>query len=175
MANKNKTKGNANEREFCKIFGEIFEQPFQRVPNSGGMRGGLNNARSKNLSDNQKQLLENDIIPPDCFPKLAIEVKSRNEFNFHHFFRQEGVNELNKWIEQVEESGIDIHERFPSIAFKPNRCGWFMVMWGEHVSDFDFSDTNSVNYIFDNRRFKVVDMIEFATKNRKYLEDKFKN
>ena len=62
MANKNKTKGNANEREFCKIFGEIFEQPFQRVPNSGGMRGGLNNARSKNLSDNQKQLLENDII-----------------------------------------------------------------------------------------------------------------
>ena len=63
MANKNKTKGNANEREFCKIFGEIFEQPFQRVPNSGGMRGGLNNARSKNLSDNQKQLLENDIIP----------------------------------------------------------------------------------------------------------------
>lgn len=174
MANRNKNKGNANEREFCKVFGGIFEQPFQRVPNSGGMRGGLNNARSQSLSDNQKQLLENDIIPPDCFHRLAIEVKSRNEFNFHHLLRPEGVNELNKWIEQVEDSGIEIAERFPIIAFKPNRCGWFMVMWGDHVKDFKFDDTFVCNYLYDGRQFKIVDMVDFATKNRKYLEKKFK-
>lgn len=173
MPNKNKNKGNNGEREICKIFGEVFNQPFQRVPNSGGMRGGLNNKKTEELDERQRSLLENDIIPPECFPHCALEVKTRNDFSFHQLFREEGVLELNNWIDQVKESGIDMNTSFPMIVFKPNRKGWYLVLWGEKIKDYPLGKESFCFYKYNSEQFVILEMEPFLINNRDYLIRKF--
>ena len=93
MTSAAKVKGNKAERDACKILQKIFNQPFQRVPSSDAMLGGLNNPKAKSLSKNQQQILSNDIIPPDCFQNLSIEIKSRIDFLFHKIYSKETPNE----------------------------------------------------------------------------------
>jgi len=174
MPNKNKAKGNSAERELCSIFGEVFNETFIRVPNSGAYAGGLNNFRAQYLSENQKQIMSNDIIPPECFPKCALESKFYKDFEFHHLFRDEGNNTLNGWIDQVTESGIDIDEVFPMICFKINRKGWFCCSWKNKISDLDYSKLQHFNYHYNSNDYVIFELDALLKTFTNELKAKFK-
>lgn len=174
MTNARKAKGNAAEREACKILKNIFEQPFQRVPSSGAMLGGMNNPKAKTLSKNQQIILSNDIIPPDCFPKLSIEIKARADFLFHRlFYNKDGCDELNKWINQVEKSGIDLINAFPIICFKINNKGWYVVLWKEKVKDIK-TNLTYMEYVYKGKSFIIAEMEEYLKENKEALISLFK-
>jgi len=99
MANKNKNKGKAGEREVAAIFSDVYKLSFTRVPNSGAFIGKSNAFRIDSLSNNQIQLLRGDIIPPDELPNLIIECKVRKAFSFHQLFSNS--KELDGWVDQV--------------------------------------------------------------------------
>lgn len=168
MTNARKVKGNNAERDACKILQEIFNQPFQRVPSSGAMLGGLNNPKAKNLSKNQQQILSNDIIPPDCFQNLSIEIKSRINFLFHKIYSKDGCIELNKWIDQVEDSGIDMKKAFPMICFKINNKGWFICLWESKLGDIR-SSLSYTRYVYNNESYIIADMKDYLNENKDEL------
>lgn len=174
MTNNNKNKGKAGEREICKIFAGVFGGSWQRVPLSGAFCGGKNKFRVDTLSKTQLDIAQNDIIPPDEYPHCALEVKTRKDFNFNQLVRPEGILELNKWIDQVEESGINMETAFPLIAFKPNRCGWFLVLWGSKIADYQLGKEPFVFYKYNDKQFIIVDLNEFIINNKEYLINKFK-
>ena len=87
MTAKSKIKGNAGERELCKLLSEIFLGSFVRVPNSGANVGGKNVHRRASLSTTQDRAFRGDIIPPDHLPKLIIESKSYKSFPFHQLLQ----------------------------------------------------------------------------------------
>jgi hypothetical protein len=173
MPNKNKAKGNSAERELCSIFGEVFNETFIRVPNSGAYQGGLNNFRAQYLSENQKQIMSNDIIPPTCFPNCALESKFYKDFEFHHLFRKEGNNTLNSWIKQVHESGIDMVKSFPMICFKINRKGWFTCVWKDKISDMNYSGLQHCNYHYDGNDYVIFELDTFLSTFTNELKGKF--
>lgn len=173
MPNKNKAKGNSAERELCSIFGEVFNETFIRVPNSGAYAGGLNNFRAKYLSENQKQIMSNDIIPPECFPKCALESKFYKDFEFHHLFRKEGNNTLNGWIDQVFESGIDVNNVFPMICFKINRKGWFTCVWKNKIDDLDYSKLQHTIYHYKDFDYVIFELDCFLKTFTDELKAKF--
>lgn len=173
MPNKNKAKGNSAERELCSIFGEIFKETFIRVPNSGAYQGGLNNFRAQYLSENQKQIMSNDIIPPTCFPNCALESKFYKDFEFHHLFRSEGNNTLNGWIKQVHESGIDMIKSFPMICFKINRKGWFTCVWKDKINDLNYTDLQHFNYHYNGNDYVIFELDTFLKTFTNELKGKF--
>lgn len=173
MPNKNKAKGNSAERELCSIFAEIFNETFIRVPNSGAYQGGLNNYRAQYLSENQKQIMSNDVIPPTCFPNCALESKFYKEFEFHHLFRKEGNNTLNGWIKQVHESGIDMVKSFPMICFKINRKGWFTCVWKDKINDLNYTNLQHFNYHYDGNDYVIFELDSFLSAFTNELKGKF--
>lgn len=173
MPNRNKNKGKAGEREVCKIFASVFGGSWQRTFTSGAFTGGSNSGRAKELSESQLLNNSNDIVPPDEYPRCALEVKTRKDFNFHHLFRKEGVLELNEWIEQVRESGIDMERSFPLVAFKPNRMGWFIMVWGSKISDITLGEQSFSYYKYGDEWFAIFDMEDFLINNKDYLIKKF--
>jgi hypothetical protein len=173
MPNKNKAKGNSAERELCSIFGEIFNETFIRVPNSGAYAGGLNNFRAQYLSENQKQIMSNDIIPPTCFPNCALESKFYKDFEFHHLFRKEGNNTLNGWIDQVWDSGIDMIKAFPMICFKINRKGWFTCCWKDKIKDLDYTKLQHTVYHYKNNEYVIFELDTFLKTFTNELKKKF--
>lgn len=173
MANRNKNKGKAGERELCKIFASVFGGSWQRTPSSGAFCGGKNAYRAELLSETQLANATNDVIPPDEYPKCALEVKTRADFNFHHLFRPEGVLELNEWIEQVKESGIDLETSFPMIAIKPNRKGWYLVLWAKKIFDYQLGKESFCFYRYNDEQFLIFDLESFLINNKDYLIKKF--
>lgn len=173
MPNANKNKGKAGEREVCKIMSSIFGGSWQRTFTSGAFTGGKMAFRAQMLSESQLLNNSNDIVPPDEYPHAAIEVKTRKEFSFNHFVRPEGVKELNEWIDQVKESGIDMEKSFPMICFKPNRCGWYMLVWFNKVADLDISKFPFVYYLYNGEPFMVIEMESFLINNKENLIKKF--
>lgn len=103
MANAQKTKGKAGEREFCKLLGSIFNENFERIPNSGSFTGGKNAFRNDKLTNEQKLLTDGDIIVPVSLAHFSIECKNYKEFEWHLLYR--GVYPLlDKWISQASAS-----------------------------------------------------------------------
>ena len=173
MANANKSKGKSGERELCKIFGKKFDETFIRVPNSGAFIGGLNNVRAKSLSVNQKEIMANDIIPPECFPNCALECKFYKEFSFNMLMDPKGYALLNEWIDQVYESGIDMEKAFPMICFKINNKGWHIVVWSDKIKSLDITGLNHNVYNHKGHEYKIFEMETFLDKFNKELRGFF--
>ena len=173
MTNASKIKGNSAERQLCKILQKFFNQPFQRVPSSGGMLGGMNNPKAKKLSKNQQQLLSNDIIPPECFPKLNIECKFYKDFSFNMLMDPKGYAQLNEWIEQVWESGIDMEASFPMICFKINNKGWHTVVWSDKIKNLDLKGINYTVYNHKDVEYKIFQMENFIERYTEELKQYF--
>ena len=57
-----KQKGNAWERDVAKDLSETFNENFIRVPNSGAYTGGANVFRIDQLTEQQKRMMDGDII-----------------------------------------------------------------------------------------------------------------
>lgn len=173
MTNASKAKGNAAERELCKIFGNKFNETFIRVPNSGAFIGGLNNKRAKTLSTNQKEIMSNDIIPPECFPNCALECKFYKDFSFNMLMDPKGYAQLNEWIDQVNISGIDMEKSFPMICFKINNKGWHIVVWSDKIKSLDLKGLNYNVYYFKDCEYKIFHMETFLDKFNQELRKFF--
>lgn len=173
MTNANKSKGNSGERELCKIFSNKFGETFIRVPNSGAYIGGLNNKRAKTLSKNQKEIMSNDIIPPECFPNCALESKFYKDFSFNMLMNPKGYAQLDEWIDQVNDSGIDMEKAFPMICFKINNKGWHIVVWSNKIKTFDLKGMNYNVYTHKDCEYKIFHMETFIDKFLDKLKKKF--
>lgn len=173
MPSKAKTKGSGAERELCKIFSDIFGGSWMRTPTSGAITGKSNSWRTKTMSKSQLLTSCNDITPPDEYPNCALESKFYKDFEFHHLYRKDGNKTLNKWIEQVFESGIDMDTSFPMICMKFNRIGWFCCVWGNKLSNIDYNKLNYTKFIYDDNAYYVFDLIDFIKTFQNELKIKF--
>lgn len=174
MTNSSKVKGNSGERELCKYMIKIFGGSWVRVPNSGGMVGGLRNVRAKTLSKSQLLNQSNDIVPPDEYPNCALEVKFYKDFSFNMLMDPKGYQQLNEWIDQVNESGIDMEKSFPMICFKINNKGWHTVVWSEKIKKLKLNDINYTVYNYKGVEFKIFEMKTFMEKYTEELKKFFK-
>jgi hypothetical protein len=132
MASPAKTKGKNNERIVAEIFSKATKLTWMRVPSSGAFLGMSNAHRNSKIDNSQRTLFLSDLIPPDEFSHVSIEVKSRKNFPFHQLFTS--CKEMNSWIDQVETSvkGVSDHcndktKYFYAIVFKINNCGHQIV------------------------------------------------
>lgn len=174
MTNASKVKGNSAERELCKYMIKIFGGSWVRVPNSGGMVGGLRNVRAKTLSKSQLLNQSNDIVPPDEYPNCALEVKFYKDFSFNMLMDPKGYQQLNEWIDQVNESGIDMEKSFPMICFKINNKGWHTVVWSDKIKKLKLNDINYTVYNYKGVEFKIFEMKTFMEKYTEELKKFFK-
>lgn len=161
MTSKSSIKGKAGERELAKLLAANFGGSWQRVKGSGAFTGGKNIVRASTLSATQLLSSSNDIIPPDEYSNCAVESKAYEDFDFHLLLRPDGNARLNKWIDQVHESGIDIERNFPMICFKPNRKGWFVCVGLRKVSHFDLGKLNFSVYRHKEKAYLITDMLTF--------------
>jgi hypothetical protein len=161
---KSKNKGNAGERELCKILGSIFDGNFQRVPSSGALLGGKNAFRRQILSENQVRSFKGDIIPPDTMPLLVIEAKSYAQFLFHQLLTPGNCPQLDEWIKQTIESADPNDVWF--VCFKVVRIGWYVAV-PDINQDYIFG--NYASYEGTHGKFKITDLKEFFTTNKQLV------
>lgn len=174
MPNPSKRKGNMGEKEFCKYMIKIFGGSWIRVPNSGAMLGKSNNVRAKTLSKSQLLNQSNDIVPPDEYPNCAVECKFYKDFSFNMLMDPKGYQQLNEWIDQVNESGIDMEKSFPMICFKINNKGWHTVVWSDKIKKLKLNDINYTVYNYKGVEFKIFEMKTFMEKYTEELKKFFK-
>ena len=153
MPNPNKLRGNRAEIEVAQILTEIFNAPFLRTPTSGAIIGASNKHKTANMTAGQIKSFSGDIIPPDGM-NVIIEVKSRQEFNFHQLLTGKCA-ELDNWLSQVRhDAGL-----LPwLLCFKIKRKSWFIVT--------SITMKNNMKYgaLYDN--CMITEMYNFLKNNK---------
>lgn len=158
MSNSSKNKGKSFERDVAKFLGEIFKLNFERVPNSGAFIGGANRFRENKLSKEQTLLMDGDIITPVELAHVSIECKSYKDIRWHLMYKKDGIQQLNKWIDQASRTTKPLWFLF----FKINNQGSFVV-YDSSYSEF-VVDSYSV-YYYNNKKYYITDMAHFFNKN----------
>lgn len=160
MANKNKNKGKAFERQICEILSKHFGLNFQRIPNSGAYVGGMNAFRYETLTEEQKLLADGDIIVPSELSHISMECKSYKDFSFSGLFL--GQNSLlDGWIKQASETQKPKWLLF----FKINNKGTFVVYDINKFSPEMIKD----NYHVYQNKYIIQSLEDFLTKNKNKL------
>jgi len=123
-----KQKGNSWERDVAKDLSEVFDENFIRVPNSGAYTGGANSHRLNRLTEDQKRMMDGDIMVPPCMSSFKIECKSYKTFDYHKCFTDNKT--LNKWIQQAESEDnwflvIKVTRKGSYILFPTNLSHYF--------------------------------------------------
>lgn len=147
-----KQKGNAWERDVAKDLSETFNENFIRVPNSGAYTGGANFHRLDRLTEDQKRMMDGDIMVPPCLSKFKIECKSYKTFDFHQLFTNNKT--LNKWIEQAESGNCWF------LVIKVTRKGSFILFPTTMSHYFRFK-----NYLRYNDKYIITNYIDFWKTN----------
>lgn len=152
MPNKSKAKGNRVENEICKMFNQVFNLSFKRVPTSGAMTGGLNAQILAMLSDSQKLLLRGDIIVPDELSKVVIECKGKKKFAYNLLIT--GSAEIDKHIEQLN-CDLCEDDLIGLLIVKVNNKGCFVCYNTKNKSDLLGKDINYITYNYDNTKYII--------------------
>ena len=92
----------------------------------------------------------------------------QNNFLFHKIYSKDGCNELNKWIDQVKDSGIDMKKAFPMICFKINNKGWYICLWENKLNGIK-SSLSYTRYMYNNETFIIADMKDYLNENKDEL------
>ena len=156
MTSRQKSKGNAWEREICNFLGETLGGNFQRVPNSGAYMGGKNVFRKEFLSDGQQRAAKGDIIPPDDLPLLNIEAKNYADIAFHQIING-SCKQLDTWIDQTEEPA-DAND-FSMTIFKITRKGSWVAFKAAFLPSVDMAGLSYVVYRKANGTPKACDYV----------------
>ena len=139
---KSKNKGKGFEREVCNFLGDLYEDSFTRVPDSGAFTGGKNAFRRNTLTEGQIRAHKGDIIPPDDWKYLNAECKNYAEFPFHSLFWNERVPLLEAWLEQTldaaDEGDVNV------LLMKFNRIGRYIAF--DLTTGKDFVTNRSLDY-----------------------------
>jgi len=153
-----KQKGNAWEREVAKDLSETFNENFIRVPNSGAYTGGANFHRLDRLTEDQKRMMDGDIMVPPCMSKFKIECKSYKTFEYHQLFTDNKT--LNKWIEQAE-SGT-----YWFLVIKVTRKGSYILFPVELSHYFRFD-----NFLRYTNKYVIISYTDFWKKNASTIRE----
>jgi hypothetical protein len=116
--NRNKEKGKAFERKIANHLTDIFGVKFTRTPNSGAHTGGMNAGRD--FTENQKLLLDGDIIVPESLNHFTFECKTKKTFSFPQLFKTSKL--LESWISQANHP-----QKIWFLIFKINNQGEYVV------------------------------------------------
>ena len=165
MGAKSKRKGNAGERELCKLLSAIFSGSFVRVPNSGALVGGKNVHRRQTLSKTQDRTSRGDIIPPDHLPRFIIESKSYRDFQFHQLLQSGTCPVLDGWIKQTIDI-IDPGDQW-FVAFKIVLKGRYIAVPEAACADYTFG--NYCAYSSPHGAVRVTDMLSFFNNNNEQI------
>ena len=147
-----KQKGNAWEREVAKDLSETFNENFIRVPNSGAYTGGANVFRIDQLTEQQKRMMDGDIMVPPCLSRYKIECKNYKAFDFHQLFNENKT--LDKWIKQAEFGLLWF------LVIKVTRKGSFILFRKEISKHFSYK-----NYLNYKDKYVITDYKEFWQEN----------
>jgi len=147
-----KQKGNAWERDVAKDLSETFNENFIRVPNSGAYTGGANVFRIDQLTEQQKRMMDGDIMVPPCLSRYKIECKNYKTFDFHQLFNENKT--LDKWIKQAEFGLLWF------LVIKVTRKGSFILFRKEISKHFSYK-----NYLSYKDKYVITDYKEFWEKN----------
>ena len=143
-----KQKGNAWERDVAKDLSETFNENFIRVPNSGAYTGGANVFRIDQLTEQQKRMMDGDIMVPPCLSRYKIECKNYKAFDFHQLFNENKT--LDKWIKQAEFGLLWF------LVIKVTRKGSFILFRKEISKHFSYK-----NYLSYKDKYVITDYKEF--------------
>ena len=147
-----KQKGNAWERDVAKDLSETFNENFIRVPNSGAYTGGANVYRVDQLTEQQKRMMDGDIMVPPCLSRYKIECKNYKAFDFHQLFNENKT--LDKWIKQAEFGLLWF------LVIKVTRKGSFILFRKEISNHFSYK-----NYLSYKDKYVITDYKEFWQEN----------
>ena len=147
-----KQKGNAWERDVAKDLSETFNENFIRVPNSGAYTGGANVFRIDQLTEQQKRMMDGDIMVPPCLSRYKIECKNYKAFDFHQLFNENKT--LDKWIKQAEFGLLWF------LVIKVTRKGSFILFRKEISKHFSYK-----NYLIYKDIYVITDYKEFWQEN----------
>ena len=147
-----KQKGNAWERDVAKDLSETFNENFIRVPNSGAYTGGANVFRIDQLTEQQKRMMDGDIMVPPCLSRYKIECKNYKTFDFHQLFNENKT--LDKWIKQAEFGLLWF------LVIKVTRKGSFILFRKEVSKHFSYK-----NYLSYKDKYVITDYKEFWQEN----------
>ena len=139
-----KQKGNAWERDVAKDLSETFNENFIRVPNSGAYTGGANVFRIDQLTEQQKRMMDGDIMVPPCLSRYKIECKNYKAFDFHQLFNENKT--LDKWIKQAEFGLLWF------LVIKVTRKGSFILFRKEISKHFSYK-----NYLSYKDKYVITD------------------
>jgi Holliday junction resolvase len=146
MAVNGKRKGNSAEREVATLLSKYLGGYFQRVPSSGAHIGGKNSSRKDIMSKTQIRASKSDIIPPDEYEKLVVEVKSYKDLSYHYFVTCEQIDKVNKWITELE---FDCDEDDVGIlCIKTNRKKWIVLLKVKYLHNFQLKNYAIYNDYF---------------------------
>ena len=160
MPSRQKAKGNNWERTVAKHLSDVFDSNFTRVPTSGAMTGGMNADVLARLTDNQKLLLEGDIIPPDHMYKMKIECKSLKKFSFAGMLSEN--KQLEDWIEQARW-----RDKIWFLIFKINNQGSYLCFTRNVFKTCD--NLSDRNYLIYKKYYYVTPMDGFFEKYKANL------
>ena len=147
-----KQKGNAWERDVAKDLSETFNENFIRVPNSGAYTGGANVFRIDQLTEQQRRMMDGDIMVPPCLSRYKIECKNYKTFDFHQLFNENKT--LDKWIKQAEFGLLWF------LVIKVTRKGSFILFRKEVSKHFSYK-----NYLSYKDKYVITDYKEFWQEN----------
>ena len=147
-----KQKGNAWERDVAKDLSETFNENFIRVPNSGAYTGGANVYRIDQLTEQQKRMMDGDIMVPPCLSRFKIECKNYKSFDFHQLFNENKT--LDKWITQAEFGLLWF------LVIKVTRKGSFILFRKDISNKFLYK-----NFLLYKQKYIITDYREFWVNN----------
>ena len=147
-----KQKGNTWERDVAKDLSVTFNENFIRVPNSGAYTGGANVFRIDQLTEQQKRMMDGDIMVPPCLSRYKIECKNYKAFDFHQLFNENKT--LDKWIKQAEFGLLWF------LVIKVTRKGSFILFRKEISKHFSYK-----NYLSYKDKYVITDYKEFWQEN----------
>jgi hypothetical protein len=147
-----KQKGNAWERAVAKDLSETFNENFIRVPNSGAYTGGANVYRIDQLTEQQKRMMDGDIMVPPCLSRFKIECKNYKSFDFHQLFNENKT--LDKWITQAEFGLLWF------LVIKVTRKGSFILFRKDISNKFLYK-----NFLLYKQKYIITDYKEFWVNN----------
>ena len=147
-----KQKGNAWERDVAKDLSETFNENFIRVPNSGAYTGGANVYRIDQLTEQQKRMMDGDIMVPPCLSRFKIECKNYKSFDFHQLFNENKT--LDKWITQAEFGLLWF------LVIKVTRKGSFILFRKDISNKFLYK-----NFLLYKQKYIITDYKEFWVNN----------
>jgi hypothetical protein len=160
MPSRQKVKGSNFERDIAKHLTKVFGLNFERVPTSGAMTGGVNAAKLAQMSANQQQLLEGDLIPPEELNLMKIECKTLKSLNFSSLYKSCSI--FDDWIKQAESEG-----KLWFLIFKINNRGTYVATSARIYDDITETDENRMHY----KGVKITLMDGFFEKNKDLILD----